>query len=92
MISQDGCKSWKTSNTGLGGLFVNTVAMDLNNPDRVYAGTDGGAYVSFDGGKSWNPINAGLLDPLVVHSIVVDPKDSSVYASTPYGIFKLEAK
>ncbi len=74
---------------GLGSLFVNSLAIDANNPDTIYAGTDGGAYVSFDGTNTWNKINDGLLGAKVVYSIVVD-SDSNVYASTPYGIFKLE--
>jgi hypothetical protein len=78
--------------TRSGAASFNTIALDLRNPDRVYAGTDNGAYVSFDGGKSWNGINDGLLGALVIYSIVVDPRDSSVYAATPYGIFKLEAR
>ena len=89
--SRDGCQSWLPSNIGLGSLFVNTLAIDPNNPNTIYAGTDGGAYISTDGGQTWNQINDGLLGATVVYSIVVD-KDSNVYAATPYGIFKLEGK
>ncbi len=91
MTSGDDCQSWQTINTGLGSLFVNSLALDPNNPDTVYAGTDGGAYVSFDFGQTWHQINDGLLGATVVYSIVVD-KDSNVYAATPYGIFKLESR
>jgi len=92
-LSIDGCKSWQSKNEGLGSLFVNTVAIDHQNPDIIYAGTDGGAYISFNGGDTWGPINDGLLGALVIYSIVVDPQDpSNVYAATPYGIFKLEGR
>ena len=91
LISADGCQSWHANNKGLGSLFVNTLAYDPNNPDTIYAGTDGGAYVSFNGGQTWNQVNDGLLGATVVYSIVVD-KDSNVYAATPYGIFKLEGR
>jgi len=91
LISTDGCRSWKKSNTGLGSLFVNTLARDPKNVNTIYAGTDGGAYMSFDGGQSWGQINDGLLGATGVYSIVVDPQ-SNVYAATPYGIFKLESK
>jgi photosystem II stability/assembly factor-like uncharacterized protein len=91
LVSTDGCASWHSSNLGLGSLFVSTIAMDPNNPDTLYAGTDGGAYISFDGGATWGQINDGLLGATVVYSIVVD-QDSNVYAATPYGIFKLENK
>ncbi len=62
---------------------------DFENPS--FAGTDDGAYVSFDGGAHWGEINDGLLGATVVYSIVVD-NESNVYAATPYGIFKLEGK
>lgn len=91
MISTDACRSWSASNNGLDNLFVNTLGIDPNDPDTLYAGTDGGAYVSFDGGKTWHQINDGLLGATVVYSIVVDV-NSNVYAATPYGVFKLEGK
>jgi photosystem II stability/assembly factor-like uncharacterized protein len=91
MVSTDNCGSWEPSNKGLDNLFVNTLAVDPNNSEIVYAGTDGGAYVSFDSGQSWGQVNDGLLGATVVYSIAVD-KDSNVYAATPYGIFKLEGK
>jgi len=89
LVSTDGCQSWQANNNGFGSLFVNTLAIDPQYPDTIYAGTDGGAYVSFDSGKAWGVINDGLLGATVVYSIVVD-KDSNVYAATPYGLFKLE--
>jgi photosystem II stability/assembly factor-like uncharacterized protein len=91
LISTGNCRSWQASNNGLGNLFVNTLAVDPNNYDTVYAGTDGGAYVSFDAGQTWGQVNDGLLGATVVYSIAVD-KASNVYAATPYGIFKLEGQ
>jgi photosystem II stability/assembly factor-like uncharacterized protein len=90
-ITTDGCQSWLTSNAGLSSLFVHTIAIDPANSSIVYAGTDGGAYISSDSGRSWGPINDGLLGATVVYSIVIDSQ-SDVYAATPYGIFKLESK
>jgi hypothetical protein len=70
---------------------VNSIAIDPINPDIVYAGTDNGAFISFDGGEQWGEVNEGLLGALVIYSIATDPTDpSNVFAATPYGIFKLE--
>ena len=91
LLSTDGCETVQEINTGLGSLFVNSVAIDPNNPDTIYAGTDGGAYISFDGGESWGQVNDGLLGATVVYSIVVD-SGSNVYAATPFGIFQLEKR
>ena len=70
---------------------INSLALDPNHPDTVYAGTDSGAYISFDFGKTWSEINNGLTDTMVIYSIIVD-KDSNTYAATPNGIFQLERK
>ncbi len=89
LISEDGCKTWVHHNNGLGNFSVNTVAIDPQNPDVIYAGTDNGAYVSFNRGEEWAPINDGLLGGLVIYSISIDDQ-SNVYAATPLGIFQLE--
>jgi len=91
LSSEDGCQNWESSNEGLDNLFVNTLAIDPQSPQTMYAGTDGGAYISFDGGEHWGQINEGLLGATVVYSIVVDSQ-SNVFAATPYGIFKLEGR
>ncbi len=90
--STDGCEIWRPNAASVDDeAIVNALALDPKNPDTVYAGTDGGAYISFDFGQTWNQINDGLLGATVVYSIVVD-HDSNVYAATPYGIFELENK
>ena len=88
--SHDSCDTTQTFATAPN-TSMNSIAFDPNNPDTIYVGTDGGAYISFDSGKTWGQINDGLLGATVVYSIVVD-KDSNVYAATPYGIFKLDGK
>jgi hypothetical protein len=70
---------------------MNSIAFDPNESDILYAGTDGGAYISYDGGMTWGQVNNGLIGSTVVYSIAVD-KESNVYAATPYGVFKLEQK
>ena len=87
MISQSGCGSWQASNEGLGSLFVNSLAYDTDNPDVIYAGTDGGVYVSFDSGQHWSVINDGLLGATTVYAVV--DVQSYIVTNTPYGIFIL---
>lgn len=65
------------------GAAVHAVRPDLSTPDRVYAGTDLGAYVSGDGGATWAPFGAGL--PRVpVRDFYLAPDGSFIRAAT-YG-------
>ena len=89
MVSTDGCLNWNTL-PGTDDLTVNGLSIDPNNPDTIYAASDSGAFVSFDNGNHWNQINAGLLETPVVYSIISSQK-SGIFASTPYGVFKLES-
>jgi photosystem II stability/assembly factor-like uncharacterized protein len=61
---------------------LNTLAVDPNDPDTIFAGTYGaGIYVSRDGGRAWTPSNQGLGKG-TVSRLVVDPSDSNfVYAA-----------
>mgnify|MGYP001769275189 CR=1 FL=1 len=68
---------------------LNSIAFDPNNTGTIFAGTDAGVYISFDGAQTWGQLYDGLLGATVVYSIAVD-KDSNVYAATPYGVFKLD--
>ncbi len=55
---------------GAGGMCLHTVILDPTNPDRIYiAISAAGAFRTDDGGKTWNPINKGL-----VSEFMPDPK------------------
>jgi photosystem II stability/assembly factor-like uncharacterized protein len=91
MLFENNCKTSKYSNVGLESLFVNSLVIDPNHPEIIYAGTEGGAFISQNGGQEWREINGGLLGANLVFSLAIDSQ-SNVYASTPYGIFILEEK
>ena len=59
--STDGGLSWKSINKGLpvdiawlGGYYVQSIAIDPNDSQTIYAAGFGGLYKSTDGGISWN--------------------------------------
>jgi photosystem II stability/assembly factor-like uncharacterized protein len=47
---------------GAGGMCLHTIILDPTNPDRIYiAISAAGAFRTDDAGKSWKPINKGLV-------------------------------
>ena len=83
--STDYGNSWKKINSGLETIETNTIALDPNNSNILYLGTDDdGIYKSTDGGTSWTKLTIfGLPQKYGVGDIVVDPRDNkNVYVAT----------
>jgi len=79
--------------SGLTNKFLKAVIRHPDNPDIVYAGTANGFFVSYNNGKTWGEVNSGLLGAQTIYSLAVDSNDpDTVYAATPYGVFRLEGK
>jgi len=61
--------------------FVHVVREDPTNPNLLFVGTDVGAYVSLDRGKSWQRFMENL--PTVpVHDLEIHPRDHEMIAAT----------
>jgi hypothetical protein len=69
--SADSATSWEPANRGITVVFgpdpypeygqcVHRIAMDAEDPNRLYAQNHGGVFRSDDGGTSWQPIGEGL--------------------------------
>src|SRR5262249_15938278 len=71
--STDGGESWQELaglggpgngpqwQAGPGGMGLHTIVLDPSNPQRMYiAISAAGAFRTYDGGKTWKPINRGL--------------------------------
>ena len=74
---------------GAGGMCLHTVILDPSNTDRIYiAISAAGAFRTDDGGKTWKPINKGLVskyipDPTAevghcVHHVAMNPSRPGV--------------
>jgi photosystem II stability/assembly factor-like uncharacterized protein len=55
-----------------------TIVVDPLNPDILYAGTDGGVFVSTDAGDTWSSRNAGLAITQYYPGISVSPDGSKI--------------
>jgi photosystem II stability/assembly factor-like uncharacterized protein len=56
------------------------IAFNPSDPDQMAAGTDGGIYLSHDGGRTWRSRNLGLAITQVYQGISVHPSGLWVYA------------
>jgi photosystem II stability/assembly factor-like uncharacterized protein len=73
--TEDYGKTWKKITTGIRpDDYVHVVREDSTRPGLLYAGTEHGVYVSFNGGESWEPLQLNLPDTQVA-DLVVTEKD-----------------
>ena len=83
-VTEDGGKTFRSivGNLPTGGPdFVHVLEEDPLNENLLFVGTDVGAYVSTDRGKSWQKFMNGL--PAVpVHDLEVHPRDHELIAAT----------
>ena len=99
-LSTDGGRTWTASNTGIttrtgqsgDAIPVFCLAMDPNNSDVVWAGTQNarGIFRSVDGGKTWTQRTNGIVEQngISFRGISVDPRDSNtVYAAAEISSF-----
>jgi hypothetical protein len=86
---------------GIDTLSMGAIALDENNPDRIYVGTGEahngymgvGPLISTDGGQSWKrePLREGNLIGHGFFALAVDPADTQcVVAATTNGIYRRE--
>jgi len=72
--SDDGGASWTTL---LKGFAVRSIAVDPQNPLKLYVGTDNRILLSRDGGQGWQITTFPFPDPQI-ESLLVDPHNATV--------------
>ena len=91
--SNDSGKSWKRI-TPLGDLELrnfDSLAIDPQDPEIMYAGTFHLPWKTVNGGKSWAPIHGGMMDDSDVLSMEVDfSNPQRIFASACSGIYQSE--
>ena len=81
-VSEDYGATWKQIGKDLPNEPINVVKEDLTNENIVYTGTDGGLYVSLDGGNSSMMWNKGLPYSVPVHDIAQHPRENELILGT----------
>ena len=56
----DPVPTWTASSNGIPQVPVSSIAVDPQDSNSLYAGTDIGVYHSSDGGANWTPLGSGL--------------------------------
>jgi hypothetical protein len=64
---------WTAVGNGIPSVPINAFAVDPQNSNHLYAGTDIGVYFSADGGASWNPYGTGLPRSAVFGLVIQSP-------------------
>src|SRR5260370_31413464 len=70
------------------GMMVNTLLIDSQRPDTVYAATLNGLYKTEDGARSWTRTGQDLPDQMI-SALALDPSwPGTLYVAGRQGVFK----
>jgi len=75
-------KTWKSISSNLPMQSVNVICEDRNNPQLLFAGTDGGLFVTINGGERWEQFKQ--LPPVPVKDVMIHKRENDLLAAT-YG-------
>ncbi len=79
----NGGKSWTNISGNLPAkAYVQIVREDPKNTNLLYAGTEIGLFASYDGGRTWLPLNLKNLPNVAIHDIVVHPRENDLILAT----------
>lgn len=81
-VSEDYGATWSSISANLPLEPVNVIHEDPKKENIIYAGTDGGLYVSKDGGKQWQLWKNGLPHAVPVYDITVQERDNDIVIGT----------
>jgi len=88
--STDFGDTWQDISSNIPVGPVNVIREDPIDSEILYAGTDGGVFVSKDGGKKWEVL--GNLPFCYVHDLAIHPRDNMIIIATHgRGIWVMDA-
>jgi photosystem II stability/assembly factor-like uncharacterized protein len=81
-VTHDGGKTWTKIVTGLPrDQYVRTIRPDIHNSNLVFAGTENGMWISFDGGARWQDFRLNLPS-VSVRDIRIQPEFDDLVVAT----------
>ena len=80
-MSNDYGQTWKDISSNIPSSPVNVIKEDPLKENLLYLGTDNGAYVTFNMGKSWEAFSNGLPN-VAVHDMVIQPEAKDLLIGT----------
>ena len=83
----EGTITW-TSTGGPPGGLVNALVIAASAPGTMYAGTNGGVYLTRDDGAHWQLASKGLPDDPTITALAVSADPNVVFAGTHTGIYR----
>jgi len=90
--SGDFGETWMDISRGIPLGPVNVIREDPHDKNILYAGTDGGVYVSKDRGATWNVLG-GNLPTVYVHDLIIHPRENIIVIATHgRGMWALDAE
>jgi photosystem II stability/assembly factor-like uncharacterized protein len=79
----DGGSTWTKLGDGLPeNAYVHVIREDPRNPSLLYAGTELGLYLSWDGGKAFHPLFLKNMPKVAVHDLLVHPRENDLILGT----------
>ena len=82
LVTEDAGKTWRSIAANLpDATTTRALREDLENPNVLYLGTETGAWVTLDRGKSWLPLGRGL-PPVAVHEFAQSRRAGELVAGT----------
>jgi photosystem II stability/assembly factor-like uncharacterized protein len=82
--STDGGITWTESNTGMGNATVGRLIIHPSDPDKLYAATSAGVFITTDAGQNWTQQISGNFKEVVFKTD--DPQ--TIYASKNGNFYK----
>src|SRR5262249_6131884 len=79
--TEDFGQTWKSLRANLPSGSTRVLREDLSNPDLLFLGTEFGAWVAIDRGKSWTKLNNNL-PTVAVHEFAIHPTAGEMVAAT----------